>query len=406
MDLLPILRSLARRKTGAILIALQVALTVAILSNSIAVVQQRLQHMRRPTGLDEADIFTMGNQFAGATADLSSRIQADLAQLRAIPGVVDAVAGQSFPLRGYGGSTGVKRTSDPKATSFNAAEYATSERVLDTWGLRLISGRNFTRTEIRERQLGRDWTAPPVAIVSQALARALFPQGDALGREIYIAGTAPTRIVGIVAHAQSPWAAHESVGFPAEYSVLEPLQWVSTNVSYVVRTRPGLSAALLPVAQQRLYALSHARVISEAQTFADTRAEEYRDDRSLGLILAVVCALLLTVTAFGIIALTTYWVAQRQHQIGMRRALGARRINIIQYFHTENLLIAGVGAAIGVALAVAGNLWLTTSLEMGRMGVGYICLGAMIVVVLSQAAVTWPALRAASLPPAAAIRGL
>ncbi|HEY6457510.1 MAG TPA: FtsX-like permease family protein [Steroidobacteraceae bacterium] len=405
MDLLPILRSLARRKTGALLIALQVALTVAILSNSIAVVQQRLLHMRRATGLNEADIFTLGNQFAGATTDLSARIQADLVQLRAIRGVVDAVAGQSFPLRGYGGSTGVRRTSDPQAASLNAAEYAAPERVLDTWGLRLVAGRNFTHTEIRERRLGTDWTAPAVAIVSQALARALFPKGDALGGEIYIAGTTPSRIVGIVARAQTPWAAHESAGFPAEYSVLEPLQWVSTNVAYVVRTRPGLSASLLPVAQRQLYALSHARVISEAQTFADTRAEQYRDDRSLGLILAVVCALLLTVTAFGIIALTTYWVAQRQRQIGMRRALGARRINIIQYLHTENLLIAGGGAAIGVALAMAGNVWLATSLEMGRTGVGYICLGATIVVALSQVAVTWPALRAACLPPAAAIRG-
>jgi putative ABC transport system permease protein len=405
MDLIPIVRALGRRKTGAILIALQVAITVAILSNCIAVVQQRLAHMQRPSGLDEANIFTMANQFAGTGQDLSSRVQADLAQLRAIPGVVDAVAGQSFPLRGYGRSTGVRRASDPKATTINVADYAISERTLDTWGVKLIAGRNFTRAEIQEFQLGSKWVTPPVAIVTQALARTLFPHEDALGHAVYLVSSAPTRIVGIVERAETPWAAHESATYPAEYAVLEPAQWVATNVAYVVRTQPGRSAALLPVAQKQLYALSRERVISEAQTFEDTRADEYRSDRSLGLILAVVCALLLAVTALGVIALTTYWVTQRRRQIGMRRALGARRMNIIQYFHAENLLIAGVGAAIGAGLALVGNLWLATSLEMNRMSVGYLCLGALIVVALSQAAVTWPALRAASLPPAAAIRG-
>jgi putative ABC transport system permease protein len=405
MDVIPIVRALGRRKSGALLIALQVALTVAILSNSIAVVQQRLARMQRPSGLDEANIFTMGNQFAGARQDLSSRIQADLGQLRAIPGVVDAVAGQSFPLRGYGLSTGLTRKSDSKDAGISIAEYAISERTLDTWGLKLIAGRNFTRAEIGEFQLGSKWVVFPVAIVTDALARTLFPHGDALGREIYLASSAPTRIVGVVERAQTPWAAHESAAYPAEYAVLAPAQWVATNVAYVVRTQPGKSAALLPVAQKQLYALNRARVISEAQTFEDTRAEQYRSDRSLGLILAVVCTLLLGVTALGIIALTTYWVAQRTRQIGMRRALGARRGDIIRYFHVENLLIAGVGAAIGVVLATAGNLWLATTLGTGRMGVAYTCLGALVVLALSQAAVTWPALRAASLPPAAAIRG-
>jgi putative ABC transport system permease protein len=186
MDLIPIVRALSRRKTGAILIALQVALSVAILSNCIAVVQQRLAHMRRSSGMDEANIVTMANQFAGTTEDLASRIQADLAQLRAIPGVVDAVAGQSFPLRGYGRSTGVWRASDAKATTLNVADYAFSERTLDSWGLKLIAGRNFTHAEIREFQLGSKWLTSPVAIVTQALARTLFPRGDALGHDVYL----------------------------------------------------------------------------------------------------------------------------------------------------------------------------------------------------------------------------
>jgi putative ABC transport system permease protein len=407
VEIIPVIRALEHRKTGVALIALQIALSVAILANSLSVVQQRQWLMRRPSGLDEANIFSMTNQFAGPVADLSARIQADLAQLRAIHGVVDATAVQSFPLRGYGASTGVTVRPDEKYSALNAAEYSMPPNGLHTWGLRLISGRNFKAEEVRDFQIGVDEGPASAAIVSQALADRLFAHGNALGQNIYLGTTAPTRIVGIVERVQTPWAAQSngSGPFGAEESVLVSRQWVSPIFAYVVRTAPGRADALLAVAQQRLFALSRARIISSAQTFAETRAEQYRSDRALGLVLAVVCALLLAVTAFGVVALTTYWVSQRQRQIGMRRALGARRANIVQYFHLENLLIAGVGAVTGVLLAQAGNLWLANSLEIARVRVDYLCLGAFIVVALSQAAVVWPALRAASLPPAAAIRG-
>src|SRR6185437_3468226 len=135
------------------------------------------------------------------------------------------------------------------------------------------------------------------------------------GRTIYLGRAQPTRIVGIVARAQEPWAAQVSGDNPllgADFSLFVPFQWVSPHMAYVVRTRPGRCAALLPIAQHRLYAFSRARVLSDAQTFAETRAEQYRPDRSLGLILSLVCLSLLLVTAIGIVALTTSWVAQRR----------------------------------------------------------------------------------------------
>jgi putative ABC transport system permease protein len=78
----------------------------------------------------------------------------------------------------------------------------------------------------------------------------------------------------------------------------------------------------------------------------------------------------------------------------------------LRYFHVENLPIAGSGVAVGVVMGLAGNLWLANHLELGRMSVGYICAGATIVLLFSQAAVVWPALRAAGVPPASAIRAI
>ena len=91
-------------------------------------------------------------------------------------------------------------------------------------------------------------------------------------------------------------------------------------------------------------------------------------------------------------------------QIGIRRALGATRKAIIRYFQTENFLIAAAGSAAGVGLAVSLNLWMVTTFEMERLNTGYAFIGAIVVLLLGQLAVLWPALRAASISPALATR--
>ena len=123
---------------------------------------------------------------------------------------------------------------------------------------------------------------------------------------------------------------------------------------YIVRAQAGPAGGASCRRRKRNSSISsRARVIEKTQTLTAARAEAYKDDRGLVVILGVVCAALLAVTAFGIVGLTSYWVAQRRRQIGIRRALGATRKAIMRYFQTENLLIAGAGAAIGVALAIA-----------------------------------------------------
>ena len=122
------------------------------------------------------------------------------------------------------------------------------------------------------------------------------------------------------------------------------------------------------------------------------------------VILSVVCAALVAVTAFGIVGLTSYWVAQRRRQIGIRRALGATRQAIVRYFQTENFLIAAAGSLAGVALAVSLNLWMVSTFEMERLHTGYAFIGALLVLLLGQLAVLWPAMKAASVPPALATR--
>jgi putative ABC transport system permease protein len=142
-----------------------------------------------------------------------------------------------------------------------------------------------------------------------------------------------------------------------------------------------------------------------SKSMSQVRAEAYRGDHGLVVLLVSVCVALLVVNAFGIVGLTSYWVSQRRQQIGIRRALGATRRAILNYFQTENLLIASAGASCGIAFSIALNLWMVQSFEVSRIENSRAIAGAVFMLMLGQLAVLYPALRAASIPPALAMRG-
>jgi putative ABC transport system permease protein len=309
-----------------------------------------------------------------------------------------------------GSTTGISLHPDQKNATALAALYFGDEHAIAGWGLKLIAGRNFNSDEVADKAGYTDIKPPAAVIITRGLAEKLFPNANAanaVGQTIYeesLKGQVP--IVGVVDRLQVPWVSAGGWGSKFnDNSIIQPFRFVSQYPTmYIMRTQPGQAAAVIQSAPKKLFDISRARVIRKTQDMPTMRTEIYKDDKGLVVILGVVCAALLAVTAFGIVGLTSYWVAQRRRQIGIRRALGATRNAIIQYFQTENLMIAGAGAAIGVALAVSLNLWMVNSFAMQRLNTGYPFIGAIVVLVLGQVAVLWPALKAASIPPALATR--
>ena len=106
----------------------------------------------------------------------------------------------------------------------------------------------------------------------------------------------------------------------------------------------------------------------------------------------------------GIVGLASFWVQQRTRQIGIRRALGATRRQILRYFQTENFLLATLGIVIGMVMAYGINMLLMEKYELPRLPALFLPLGAVTLWLLGQIAVLGPALRAASVPPAVATR--
>jgi putative ABC transport system permease protein len=406
MEVRPILSAMRRNKVGAILIGVQMAITLAILCNALFIIEQRVASSKRPTGMDESNVFTIGNQWVGNPPDLAAKLQADLAALRSLPGVVDVTASNSFPMHNGGSTEGIKLDPDQKDASALTALYLADEHGLQAFGLKLIAGRNFTAEEVLDKVGYTDLRLPTCVIITRALAEKLFPGKNAVGQSIYTDfEKAKVPIVGVVDRMQVPWT--QAGGWGSKFndnSSIIPFRFVASGVYYIVRVQPGQMAPVMKAAEKKLMDLSRSRVLDKIQTTAEIRADAYQDDRGLVVILSVVCAALVAVTAFGIVGLTSYWVAQRRRQIGIRRALGATRQAIIRYFQTENFLIAAAGAALGVALALGLNLWMVTAFEMQRLNAGYAFVGAIVVLLLGQAAVLWPALKAASIPPALATR--
>lgn len=412
MEIRPILAALMRSKTGAVLIAVQVAISLAILSNALHIVNQRLAVAARPSGVaDEGAMFHLAVralQAGGHNAEIAAQKQ-EAATLRAVPGVLAVARVSQTPLSQAGNTRGLAAAPGQSKASAQASVYVTADPLVAAWGLKLVEGRDFLPAEVREIDpADADAEADAGAVVvTRALAEQLFPgQSGYVGRSVYfgIEARAPGgRIVGVVERLQSHGA---QLGPRGETSLLRPARGSGEGGSlYSVRAAPGQRDAVMRAAEEALRAASPSPLILKLATLEQDRAERYRNDTALAWMLTAVCVLLLLVTASGVVGMASLWVTQRRRQIGIRRALGARRRDIVRYFLLENLMITSAGVAGGVLLALALNQLLVSRLEMARLPYAYLLAGAAIFWPLGLGAAFGPARRAAAIAPASASRG-
>jgi putative ABC transport system permease protein len=408
MQIRPILATLRHHKAGTVLIALQIALTLAIVCNALFIIQQRMTRLAQPSGLDEANLLVVQNQWVGkpTAGEISANMAADLDTLRRMPGVADVYASNSYPFSSNGITYGIGHSPDKRKFTSSTAIYFLDQNALSTLGLKLVAGRNFRADEIRE--VGpRDKIAPSVIMVTSALARQLFPEGSAVGGIAYVSDK-PSIIVGVVERMRSPFV-DSSLAQWADASTLLPFRQLANTTQYIVRVQPSQLAAVAARIRSVLYAANRLRVINPKEgvrTFAEVRELAYKSDRGMAILMASVSLVLLGVTGAGIVGLTSFWVGQRRKQIGVRRALGATRHDILSYFLTENLLIGVAGVVLGGLLAIGLNLWLMQQFEIGRLAPGYVLTGVAMLLLLGQGAVFAPALRASRVPPVEATRSV
>ena len=403
MEIRPILSVLARHKTAAALIVLEIALSCAIICNAIFVIGQRTGEMRRDSGIAEDELVYISVSSLQPDRNRDAMRREDIATLAAVPGVRSVTSVNQLPYGGNVWASGINLRPDQAESIVTASNYMDDGRLLPTLGLRVVEGRGFNPDEYQDQE-AMETAEPspqvPSVLLSRQLAEQLFPGKSALGRDIYVWGNQPSRVVGVVDRLIAPGRGRTFED--SFHTMIFPL-WVS-NGGYVLRTDPARRDEVLKAAVAALNRTDPNRIIDEQSTVTEMRHAFYSRDRAVIWLLVSVCAALLAVTAFGIVGLASFWVQQRTRQIGIRRALGATRAQILRYFQAENFLLTGIGIVLGALLAYALNLTLMSHYELPRLPLAYIPASALLLWLLGQMAVLGPARRAAAIPPAVATR--
>jgi putative ABC transport system permease protein len=401
MEFGPIFRGLIRNKAGAVLIALQIAVTMAIMVNAIAIMQERRTNMARPSGIDEANTLTLDSISFAANADQRATYVNDLEMLRNTPGVIDAIGTNSYPLRGGGWSMGLQTEPGEDTDGIGSAVYFGDEHMLETLDVELIDGENFSPDQVVFLDPDNfQWE--PYGIITEALAKALFPEeeGSVVGRTVYINQNDPVQIVGVIDRLQSPWQGWDDI----EQVMLSPVKRAEGYTNYVVRTDPGMRDELLPQIEEALATSDRTRLIRNVRTFDDVREMAYLGDAAMISMLSFIVGLLVAITGLGIVGLASFNVSRRTRQIGIRRALGATREAIMRYFMLENFLISTAGIVAGSVLAVGLNVFMVETFDLTPMAWWVVPAAMLALWIVGQLAVAGPARRAAQISPAIATR--
>ena len=406
MDIRPILSTLMRHKIASLLIVLEIALTCAIVCNALFLIGERLDRMNQPSGVADTELVRIqaaSLRQLSDNDDLNKSISLEyLDALRKVPGVTQATLASQLPFGGSSNNSSVNLSSGQERPTLNATVYMDEGNLLETFGLRLLSGRDFASDEYQDLavlQNAGDSAQIPTAIINRGMAEKLFPGQNAVGKVFYSWTDAPTRVIGVVEELARPNSAGDG-----PYTMIFPLRDYSPGRHFVLRTETGRRAEVLKSALAALKKVDPNLLIINQDTFSDIRAGYFEQDRSMAWMLMTVIAALLVVTALGIIGLASFWVQQRTKQIGVRRALGATKGQVLRYFQTENFLLVTVGIALGMLLAYAINQLLISKYELSRLPLFYLPIGAVALWMLGQVAVYGPARRAAQVPPAIATR--
>ncbi|WP_299071652.1 FtsX-like permease family protein [uncultured Paraglaciecola sp.] len=398
----PIFRAMLRNKVGVILVALQIAVTMTVIVNSVYIIIERSKEMQRDSGIDNENSFSLTSTGFAENFNTPITVTEDLNSLRALPGVVDAIQINAVPNSGSGWSMGLKTQSGVEYDAVGTAVYMVDDHGINALDVEIIAGENFAATDIGMREVGQvNW--PDKTIITKAMAENLFPDipyHSVVGKTVFINNDDPMIVVGIIDKLQAPWVGWNNL----ENAMLSPERMDFKGSRYFVRTKPGQRDSVMKQVEELLANSNKGRLIQRMRSVEETRERSYRGHTAMIKILTTVMIILTIVTALGIVGLASFSVNQRKKQIGTRRALGASQSAIVRYFMLENFLISSIGVILGAALTIGLNIILVNTFGLNKLDWFYIPIGMLALWLVGQSAVLGPAKKAANIPPALATR--
>lgn len=388
-----------RRRFGGrrLLVMSQSMLGVTLLSvgGLLSLSFARAQQARPGFDIDRMSVLmlvSLGTPRAG-TATTADEIVRRVASL---PGIQSVAFSRRFPLSASGGGAtrdvaipGRDAPADDQVLRIRYNQVSPS--WFATTGTRVLAGRVFARTD------GPD--ATPVAIVNDTMAHQFWPGGDAVGRWITAGGT-NLQIVGIVENGPVN-SLHEA---PQPFLYVPFAQFPSGELTFVFE---GVRdpAALVPAIRSEMRAAAPAYAQLTLTTLGEHLRNALYQDWLQAVLSITLAGLGMALAAVGLAGVVIHSVARRSREIGVRAALGARRVDIGLMVFREGLLLVGSGSAVGVGLSLAAGQAIS-NLLVGVSPYHPLVLGSSVAVVvfIGLAATAYPAWRATRVDPVLVLR--
>ena len=392
-------RLLAR---GGLVVA-EIALAMVLLAGAGLLSRTLFELYGVDAGFDANGLLTLEAQATGPKYGTRSALFAHHDRLReavlAVPGVIGAGVASQLPLGGNMDTYGIRAQDKPldnPALVPDADRYTVSHDFMVTMGIRLLRGRHFTSFD-------RDSSAA-VVIVSDALARKIWPGEDALGKRVQLGDpdTPWREVVGVAANVR-----HSGLDDEVTQQIYIPerqWQFADNHVVVVVRTS-GDPLAIAESVRLAVRSVDPDQPVMRLATMDQVVARSTAQ-RSLAFILfAAFAGIALLLAAAGIYGVLAGHVAERTREIGVRSALGATPWDIVRLILMQGARLAVLGLAVGLAGALAFGRLLSAMLYGVEPGdpwtLGAVALGLGAVAVM---ACLVPARRALGVDPMTALR--
>lgn len=403
MDIKPIFLGLKQNKFMAILMIIQIAFTMGVLSSSILVATTTLQEWNVPSGIPHEDIVRISPEFFDDTQNIGQALVNDITRVKTLPTVVNVAPSNAVPFTAENMIDVFLETTED-AQGYKTVVVESDEQIFDVLQLSLIEGRFFTANDVIKGAYEETTEVASQVVISQEMARVLFGEQSAIGKTIWLSKNAdPVNVIGVYSNFMT---GERLNGRGKSYqSIIRPqVKWsISQQPHYLIRMETGTAVAGLEDIVEVFYR-ERGRYINVSELLKRTQKRMYDGRGSRALTFLVLSLVLLIITGLGITGLTAFQVTQKRKQIGTRRALGAKKSDIMRYFLTENSMLTFIGLIIGVALTLSITFELSEQAGQNFFNLTVLVMTGLLLWLVNMLAVWFPARRAANIAPAIVTR--
>lgn len=381
-----------------ILMTAELALTVMLLVGSGLMIRSLARVLDQRMGMNPEHVGTLELSMPDAPRGIEmAKVHAMLSRLAAEPDIASAGVVNDLPLRGQGGISIAVTASDAVKTPGDSTPFArylvANGGYFETMGIRLLRGRLFTSAD--------DSLAPPVAVISETLARTLWPNADPVGKTFVVGGFQPPRtVIGVVADVREQTL--DGSVLPEMYFSLDGSG--APNLALVARsTMPP--KALLARLRDAVRAADPSQPVYNVRTMDDVIAADVVPRRTNTTLIAMFGAIALALAAFGVYAVVSYGVTRRAREFGIRAAVGATGRDIAALVGREFAWILALGLTLGLAAAWTLSRVLSALLyEVSGHDVATFALAPAVLLLSALVATLGPARRAMRVDPSDVMR--